>query len=84
MDMIPGMEEVIKHIEKLELENKTLKESIINLCKTNNEIREELEDIKKDYNAYRDGVKAMYKSKKKYVVSSSSEEEDFNPYHIKK
>jgi len=42
-DIIPGMNEIIKYINKLEIENKTLKKSIVNLCKTNNEIEEEIE-----------------------------------------
>lgn len=45
-DIIPGMNEIIKYINKLEIENKTLKKSIVNLCKTNNEIEKDLEDIK--------------------------------------
>ena len=61
-DIIPGMNEIIRHIEKLEKENKTLKESIVNLCNNNNEIQKQLENIQKDYECYRQGVQAMYKN----------------------
>jgi uncharacterized coiled-coil DUF342 family protein len=63
-DIIPGMNEIIRHIEKLEKENKTLKESIVNLCNNNNEIQKLLESTQKEFECYRQGVQAMYKNEK--------------------
>jgi uncharacterized coiled-coil DUF342 family protein len=78
-DIIPGMNEIIRHIEKLEKENKTLKESIVNLCNNNNEIQKLLESTKKEFEDYRKSVQAMYKNEK-----YSSDEEDFDPYKLYK
>ena len=60
LSQLPGANEIMK----IKKENETLKKSNANLCKTINEIKTDLESTQKEFEGYRQSVKAMYKNSK--------------------